>query len=250
MTGGIPSPTRADHLHTVRVEAARLASIGPEHLSLELPHIEAWTVHDVIGHTGWVYRWVELLLHAAIDEPPLPSSVPEPPAGPDVLEWFDEAAGALFPTLEAADPEQLVTTFTGPQPTSWWCRRLAHETSMHRWDVEAAFTTPEPIDPGIARDGIEEVLEIFVPARMQFDTLAGQGETIHLHATDVDHGEWVLTLDAQEVRWEHAHTKADVAARARVSDLLLLLWGRIPPSRLELFGDSELLDRWQRAATF
>lgn len=250
MTGGNPKPSTADHLHTLRAEAGRLAGIGPAHLTLPLPHIEAWTVHSVIGHTGWVFRWVELLLEAPLDSPPRRSSVPEPPAGPEVLEWFAAAAASLIPKLEAADPAKLVTTFTGAQPTSWWARRLAHETAMHRWDAEAAFTTPEPIAAAHARDGIDEVLEVFVPARLQLDVLAGAGETIHLHGTDIEDAEWVVTLGADGVTWEHAHTKADVAARGRVSDLLLLLWGRLPPSRLEIFGDSSLLDRWQMAATF
>ncbi len=249
MTGGTSLP-RADYLLALQTESARLAGIAPAQLNLALPHIEAWTVHNVIGHTAWVYRWVELLLQAPIDAPPRRSSVPEPPAGADVLHWFAEAAASLLSALDAATPDQMVTTFTGPQPASWWCRRLAHETAMHRWDAEAAFTTPEPIDAALALDGIDEVLEVFVPARMHFDVLAGQGETVHLHATDIEHGEWVLTFGADEVRWEHAHTKADVAARGPVSDLLLMLWGRIPPSRVELFGDSALLDRWQRAATF
>jgi uncharacterized protein (TIGR03083 family) len=242
--------SREDHLHTLRVESSRLAATDPAHLSLPLPHIDNWTVHNVIGHTGWVFRWISLILTAPLDEPPRRSSVPEPPAGTEVLSWFSDAAVGVNQALEAADPERLVTTFTGPQPTTWWHRRVAHETSMHRWDVESAFTTPEPIDTRVARDGIDEVFDVFVPARMHFDVLAGRGETIHLHATDIEDGEWVLTLHADRVEAEHAHTKADVAARGRVSDLLLLLWGRIPPSRLELFGESSLLDRWQRAATF
>jgi predicted lipid carrier protein YhbT len=44
------------------------------------------------------------------------------------------------------------------------------------------------------------------------------------------------------VRREHA--KGDVAVRAPASDLLLFLWGRIPPDRLEVMGDTALLPRW------
>jgi hypothetical protein len=29
-----------------------------------------------------------------------------------------------------------------------------------------------------------------------------------------------------------------------------LLWSRLPPSRLDTFGDASLLDRWQHAAKF
>lgn len=241
---------RAEYFHTLRVEAARLAGLDAEHLPLPLPHIEGWTVHNVVGHTGWVFRWVALTVEADEENPPHRADVPEPPAGPDVIEWFGESVRTVLGALESADPEKSVATFTGPQPASWWLRRMAHETSMHRWDAEAAITKPEPIDSDIARDGIDEIFEVFVPQRLQFDVLNGQGETIHLHATDVENGEWVATLGAEDVAWEHAHVKADVAAKGTVSDLLLLLWSRLPPSRLDTFGDARLLDRWQAAAKF
>jgi len=119
-----------------------------------------------------------------------------------------------------------------------------------RWDAQAASGEPDPIDVDLARDGIDEVLEVFVPNRMQFDALDGGGETIHLHATDADDGEWMLTLGSDAVAWERGHAKGDVAARGAMSDLLLLLWSRIPPARLDTFGDTELLNRWQTAARF
>ena len=247
-TGNVLSP--ADHQHLVSVELARLAGLKTEHLAAPIPHIEGWTVHNVVGHTGWVFRWVALTMAAEPDVAPQRADVPEPPAGPDVLAWFDESVRVVFEALETLDPERSVTTFTGPQSASWWLRRMAHETSMHRWDAEAAIASPEPIDADIARDGIDEIFEVFVPHRLQFDVLNGKGETIHLHATDVEDGEWVATLGADEVSWEHAHTKADVAAKGSVSDLLLLLWSRLPPSRLDTFGDASLLDRWQQAAKF
>lgn len=246
MTSLAPS----DYKHLLRVESARLSQIGPGHLELDLPHIEGWTVRSVVGHTGWVFRYAQLALQADPDNPPTRSSVPEPPPGDEVIDWFTTGAIELQQALESVDFDAVRPTFTGPQPASWWLRRLSHEVSIHRWDAESAFGHPEPIDSSQARDGIDEVLQVFTPQRMQFNTLNGQGETVHLHATDIDHGEWFMTYGADSVEWEHSHAKGDVAARGMVSDLLLLLWSRIPPSRLEIFGDSSLLDRWQDAATF
>lgn len=246
MTSLAPS----DYKHLLRVESARLSEIGSEHLDLELPNIEGWNVRSVIGHTGWVFRFAQLALQADPDSPPSRSSVPEPPPGDDVVDWFTEGALSLQGALESTDLDASRPTFTGPQPASWWLRRLSHEVSIHRWDAESAFGHPEPIDSNQARDGIDEVLEVFVPQRMQFGTLNGSGETVHLHATDIDDGEWLMTYMPNAVEWNHSHAKGDVAARGSVSDLLLLLWSRIPASRLEIFGDSSLLDRWQDSATF
>ncbi|MGB5758677.1 MAG: maleylpyruvate isomerase family mycothiol-dependent enzyme [Acidimicrobiales bacterium] len=240
----------SDYRHLLRVEAARLSQIVPQQLPLDLPHIEGWTVRSVIGHTGWLFRFARLALTSDADSPPSRSSVPEPPPGDEVIGWFTEGATDLQATLEDIDLETLRPTFTGPQPAVWWLRRLSHEISIHRWDAESAFTSPEPIEARQARDGIDEVLEVFTPMRMQFATLDGKGETVHLHATDIEHGEWFMTFHPDSVSWDHSHAKADVAARGTVSDLLLLLWSRIPPSRLEIFGDASLLDRWQDAAKF
>lgn len=242
--------TPADHRHLLQVETARLCETDPANLDLDVPHLDGWTVRSVIGHTGWVFRFAALAVQADPDSPPSRSSVPEPPPGDEVIDWLNTGYTELRDALDGAQLDALHPTFTGPQPSSWWFRRLGHEVAMHRWDAESASSSPEPIDPRQALDGIDEVLEVFVPARMQFPVLAGAGETVHLHATDIEHGEWLLTYGAEEVAWERSHAKGDVAARGPVSDLLLLVWGRLPPARLEVFGDATLLDRWQQAATF
>lgn len=215
-----------------------------------IPHIEGWTAGDVIGHTGWVARFIKLSLEASTTNPPSRSSVSEPPLSDSLLPWFSEARTDLLEAFENTDLDLARPTFTGPQTGRWWLRRFAHETAMHRWDAASASGSPVPIDPDLARDGIDEVLEVFASIRLDTDVLAGKGETIHLHATDIDDGEWMITLNSDGISVEHGHAKGDVAARGPVSDLLLLLWSRIPPTRLEVFGDSTLLERWQEAATF
>ncbi len=219
-------------------------------LPKEIPHIEGWTVGSLIGHTGWVYRFVELCLNADADNPPSRASVPEPPPGPEVLDWAAEGARTLGETLAGTDFDVTRPTWTGPQPGLWWLRRIANEVAVHRWDAEATDNAPAAIDATLAVDGIDEVLEVFAPNRMQFPQLAGNGETVHLHATDISEGEWVITYHDDRVDFEHDHRKCDVAARGSASDLLLMLWGRLPASRLEVFGDQSLLTRWQTAAKF
>ena len=38
------------------------------------------------------------------------------------------------------------------------------------------------------------------------------------------------------------HAKGDVAARGAASDLLLMMWGRVPVAQVDVFGDASLLD--------
>lgn len=252
---GSTSPTgnllpTSDYRHLVNVELARLGDIGGEHLHAPLPHIEGWTVHSVLGHTGWICRYVDLCLDADPTMPPNRAAVPEAPAGREVLDWFAEGRRLITARLDTADPDSLRPTWTGPQLARWWMRRLANEASMHRWDAYAAIGSPEPIDARLAADGIEEVFDVFAQHRLQFDGLDAAGASMHLHATDIDGGEWTVRFTDSGLEWEQVHEKGDVAARGPVSDLLLMLWSRIPPSRLQLFGDATLLERWQAAATF
>ncbi len=240
----------ADYLHLLRTESARLSQVAETNLADPVPHVEGWTVQDVVGHTGWVFRYVTAVIATDPDNPPSRSAIPEPPAGPEVIQWFADASEGVIKALEAADPNHICPSFVGPQPVSWWIRRMAHEVSMHRWDAFSASGSPNPIHESLAADGIDEVLEVFVPSRLEFGELGGNGETIHLHATDYEAGEWLLHLGANEITWERTHAKGDVAARGPASDLLLMMWSRIPPSRLEVFGDASILDRWQQAASF
>jgi len=244
--------SRDRYLAQIADESARLLATDVATLTHAIPHIEGWTVGDVLGHTGWVARFVTMLQSATPDEPVSRSAVPNPPAGADVLGWAAEAVEGLTEALHGSDPETIRPSFAGAVPASWWVRRMAHELSMHRWDVDAATGTAGPIDSAISVDGIAEIIEVFVPIRMRFETLGGNGETMHLHSTDDDEGagEWTATLNADNVAWEHTHSKGDVAVRGSASDLLLMMWSRIPASRLEVFGDASIIDRWQEAAAF
>ncbi len=239
----------SDYLHQIKVESARLEELDPDYLDFDVAHISGWTVGAVVGHTGWVYRYVTEVLGAG-DEAPRRSSIPEPPAGPSVLGWFSDAADALIERIEAAPADTACVSFAGPVDVSWWRRRMAHETAMHRWDAFASIGSVDPIEIWLANDGISEVFDVFVNSRLQFDRLRAEGETVHLHATDSSNGEWLLTLGSDRVDVTREHAKADVTARGSTSDLLLMLWGRIPPAQLEIFGESAILDRWQDAATF
>ena len=244
--------SREQLLAQIADESTRLLATDASQLSFSIPHIEAWTVGDVLGHTGWVARYATLLQSSTPENPPARSAIPNPPAGAAVLAWASEGLQNLGIALAESDPEVMRPSFAGPQKAQWWVRRMAHELSMHRWDVAAASGTPDPIDSAISVDGIDEIFDVFVPTRMRFETLAGTGEVLHLHSTEDGDGagEWTATMHPDRIDWDHSHTKGDVAVRGTASNLLLMLWSRIPASRLEVFGSAAIIDRWQEAAAF
>ena len=92
---------------------------------------------------------------------------------------------------------------------------------MHRRDAD-----PAPIDPQLAVDGVNELLEHFAPLSPG-EKLADHPGSIHLHATDTE-GEWLVHLTPEGIRFEHGHAKGDAALRGTASDLLLWAWNRAP----------------------
>jgi uncharacterized protein (TIGR03083 family) len=202
-----------------------------------------WNVEDLLRHCAsgdlWARTIVETGNRASHDLPA------DAPTGAGLVPYFREGARALVQSLAATDPTASVWTFAAADRTAgFWYRRRAQETSVHRFDAQTAAGDAGPIAAELAVDGIDEFLTVFLPRLA--DAVATDGETLHFHCTDVE-GEWLIARDGDEVRVTREHAKGDVAARGSASDLLLFIWGRVPASRLEVFGDAAALDRFSQA---
>ncbi|HMQ25991.1 MAG TPA: maleylpyruvate isomerase family mycothiol-dependent enzyme [Acidimicrobiales bacterium] len=242
-------------LAALRRESDALSAAARGHLGAPIPAVEDWTVGEVVAHVGQGAQWAVHLVRDAMDATAALLALPPDPDADalgeeGLLEWFDARTDELCATLEAAGPDAPCWTFAGPGPARAWWRRRAHETAIHRWDVAGAAGAPSPVDRDLALDGIDEVFELFVP-RLG-DRLAGDGRSLHLHATDDGRpdgaGEWTITFSTDGPTAERGHAKGDAAVRGSASDLLLLLWNRVPASRLEVFGDATVLDFWAERA--
>ncbi|MGH9296676.1 MAG: maleylpyruvate isomerase N-terminal domain-containing protein, partial [Acidimicrobiales bacterium] len=119
------------------------------------------------------------------------------------------------------------------------------ETAVHRVDVEAAFGPPSPISAEVARDGIEELIELFLPEEVGTLPPGGIGGTLHLHESGGG-GEWLLDLDQGRAEVERRHGPAAASIVAPASDLLLFLWNRRGVDGLDVEGDVEVARRWGR----
>lgn len=238
------------YLTAVRDEASLMAATPATDLDRRVPGCPDWDVAQLIGHTGWIHRWVTAIL-ANGGERVSPRDVAPAPEGAAVLEWFAEATPDLLRQLEALDPDAEAFTFVGPRPARFWRRRMAQETAVHRWDAQSASTRPPtPLDAALAVDGIDEVWDVYFPRRFTWDAVA-DGATVHLHATDVE-GEWLVRVGADEATSTvtRGHAKGDVAVRGTASDLLLYLFGRISPADLDLRGDAELAAAFQAGGRY
>lgn len=237
----------AGYIEAIRRDGDRVARVVPA--DIDVPTCPGWTLFDLYHHLGSVHRWQVAQLDADDASRLQPAPAVDLPTDPDdLVDWFLDGVDVLAERLTAVGPTAEVPTWFGPRPAMFWARRAAHETAIHRWDAQAAVASPEPIDAALAVDGVDELLENVVPRRLAKDPWPAPAATIHLHATDEvvgdDEGEWMIELDGGEVSVRHEHGKGDVAIRASASDLVLVLAGRLPHSRLESFGDATVIDRW------
>ncbi len=221
-----------------------------------VPTCPGWTMAGLAKHLGITHRWVEHIVRNGLSERipqrDVPADLPADDAGRPA--WLAEGGARLVATLGAAGPEAPVWTLPGMGRAAFWPRRMLHETTVHRADAELALGAEPEIAPDAAADGLEEYLDILARvermAVLQRE-LAGAGETIHLHATDVDDGQWLITLGPGGTTWRRGHAKGAVAVQGTARDLLLLAYGRIGlGSRHTVYGDDGLLRKWLTKSTF
>lgn len=227
-------------------------------LAAPVPGCPDWTLADVVRHVHrFNVRTADMV--ERLSQQPLPFPEIQAPARVEEYgEWFTAGAARLLQVLREADPEAPMYSYADTPRVSFWIRRALHEVTVHRLDAERAAHRVEPVDPAVAVDGIDEFLENlpFLAHRLPARDLHGDGETIHLHATDLEDGgvvgEWLITLEPHGYRWSHAHVKGAAAVRGTVADLLLFIYGRKPaadPSFLA-FGDSSLVTYWSTKTVF
>nr|MDT0667734.1 maleylpyruvate isomerase N-terminal domain-containing protein [Micromonospora sp. DSM 115978] len=103
----------------------------------QVPGCPGWAVEDLVGHLGTIHRWAATIVRTGkvAEEPPAPSGTPS-----ELLAWFDEGRAELVATLLGVDSDRECWTF-GPRPRTagFWIRRQAHETAVHRWDLESVI---------------------------------------------------------------------------------------------------------------
>jgi len=232
-------------------------------LSTPVPTCPGWTLEQLMRHVGRGDRWSAQIVAEKVTEPLDPRTVAggKPPAGRDnEITWLTDGVRALINAVEETGSHTPVWTFLGLRPAAWWIRRRLHETAVHRADAALALGVDFEIDPATAADGITEYLERVMVRAAENDPAQGgpplgQGQSLHLHATDADlgtAGEWTIFGRDAGIDFEQGHGKATVALRGPARDLLLAIVRRGSASdvAVEIFGDEALWDTWLARTPF
>jgi uncharacterized protein (TIGR03083 family) len=230
----------AAYLGALESNGISLAAAAEGNLGALVPSCPGWNVGELVWHTGGVHHFWRTIAERRLQDWREVQD-PQRPEDSELLAWYGHGLRALVETLESVDPSQQVWTWAPRGDIAFIQRRMAHETAVHRWDAQAAAGEPDPLEPELAVDGIDEFLDFMLPADPA--RLAEGGESVHLHSTDAP-GEWVITVTKGKLEVARTHGKGDVAARGPASDLLLLLWRRVSPSAVEVIGDDPALERF------
>ena len=242
--------TPADLLGHLRREGGRFGALldgsdaGPIDPGAAVATCPDWDVAALIGHLGWVHRWATAAILTG--EAPDRSSIGRPDAAATstvLRDWYVEGLDGLCTALDGADPDAATWhPFPARRTVGFWFRRLTHETTIHRVDLEIALDNRSPLDATLASDGIDEYLGVIVPMLIGSGRAVIPEASLHVHCTDVP-GEWMLrpTDGAPVLTREHA--KGDAALRGPAESLLLSLWGR-PSGPIEVVGSPAAADAW------
>lgn len=154
-------------LDVLDIEGERLATSAtgtdPE---AEVSHLPGMRVGEVVRHVGSVYRMVVAWLR----DGSRPTRWQRAPA-PDQSDTDYLRAGLLqiVDELGRHDPEDGAPTWW-PEHANYgfWYRRLAHETTVHRVDVQlaGARAVVGEISPEVALDGVDELMSLWFTHRL------------------------------------------------------------------------------------
>jgi hypothetical protein len=137
------------------------------------------------------------------------------------VEWLRALGGSLVSELRATPPETVVWTWHEPdQSAAFVARRTSHELAIHRVDAQLARGSAEPVETELAADGIEEVFLLATSpgAETRVGSQRGRADThatLHLHGTDFEPAEWLLTSSPTASRSPTSTRRAISHSRAR-----------------------------------
>lgn len=244
----------SDHLETLAAEAARFARlVNDADLSATVPTCPEWSLRALVAHQGEVHRWATDTVTGAwaqMSEADRADRIAAP-LDQGLARWFTDGADRLIAALEDAadDLNTPVFLLDAPPARTFWARRQANETTVHRVDALAAALGRVPtaaeaaVTADRAVDGIDELLTGFVP-RPRTALRSAEPFTLAVTPTDAQRN-WRLAVgDGPVVTTQpDRDIPSDATFRGSAAALWLGLWNR--GDELEAIGRPGVLPRWR-----
>ncbi|KRF03451.1 hypothetical protein ASH00_15640 [Arthrobacter sp. Soil782] len=194
-----------------------------------IPACPDWDIEQLVRHTALVYLQKAETIRTGAK--PQGRWVPEDilQLGPaEILETCYQRITGEFDAHEPSDPAE--SWVAEDQTVGFWIRRLTHETSIHRYDLEASLGDPQPVETELAVDGIDEVLTVMFERGRSAGTNSGPAEVTGNLLLESGGQAWsVLLLPHDvEISADAAGSSPDASISGEPNDILLWLWGREP----------------------
>ncbi|MBV8542796.1 MAG: maleylpyruvate isomerase family mycothiol-dependent enzyme [Pseudonocardiales bacterium] len=215
------------------------ASALPSSAQAEVPGCPDLTLAETLRHVGGVHRetrqWVR--------DGHRPEQWQRSPSDADLLGVVRTGLRELLTELGMHDPAEPCDTWWPDDRThGFWRRRMAHETTVHRVDVEAAAGGPvHPVDSDVALDGIDELLFLWFGHRLgELGISSPQRGVVALSAAD---RRWLAIFEpgrSTARRVDEADARAaDAMVSGEPMEVYLWSWGRLPDQSVRISGDQE-----------
>lgn len=252
-------PRPDDFFAEIRASAGTLADIvRTQDPDLPIATCPDWSLRELAAHLGRVHRWAaEIVVARAAQRIPFDAvpgiQYPEERAAQPA--WLTGGADRLIKAIAEAGSAE-VWAFGTMAPATFWARRQAHETMVHRVDAELAAGRAAVLDAALAADGIDEWLWLLRGPRRPALGAAGlpAGAVLHMHAADDGCAprDWLVSVAEDGITVRDGHGPAGVTVAGPAGRLLLVLLRRLPPDgeNVLVTGDPELLTRFLASTPF
>lgn len=232
-----------DHLES---EGSRLiAELATAEWGAAVPGTD-WDLRTVVLHTGAVHRWATdiVVRGLATNETGGSRAFHEPIDDAGLGSWFEAGHSTLVATLQDADDDfSAFTLMPSPSARHFWARRQAHETAIHRADVQAAMGTlgVDAFDVAFAQDGIAELADGFAREPQFASAHAGV-----LALRCIDGPSWLVTFGGPVTTALRSEDSSSATASVAGTSSALYRWVWNRPADVTMAGDEATIASWQR----
>lgn len=197
----------AENLASIESEGRRLALAARRDPQRAVPQYPGWNLSDLASHTASIHGRTA---HICRELPSDRVSAPRLPEGKDPIDWYEENLDDMLAALTDADPETECWGLV-PNPTvGSWESRMVVETGVHRWDAYQAHGEEDRLTDLVARSGLDEFAELWLP-------YLGDVQTLAVTASDIGD------------TWTYGEGEPTASVEGTASDLFLRLMSRPSP---------------------
>jgi uncharacterized protein (TIGR03083 family) len=220
----------ARRVQLIRGDSEALGAAARHDLFVRVPSCPDWSMADLVRHVFQVHRSWARIVGEQIMEPDWVDA-PYPPDA-ELVDSFVANAHHMADVFAATDPASPCWTW-GPEANAGFVQRFqVQEVALHRWDAENAVGPPDAIAADGAADSLDQLVGI-----LPMVTKSAPG-SFRVEATDADVA--VTMFDG----------KPAGTLRGSASDLLLVVWKRVPLSTVTVDGDEAAIQASLHAVNF